>query len=204
MYTTRPGLILGFHGCDQQVGQNAIKGMDSLRPSINKYDWLGHGVYFWDTSLSRALQFAESRANSKRSKHIVRDPAVVGAVLNLGLCFDLLDFENLSYLRFAHKKLKQVCERNNIELPTNTFGGSDGDLLVRELDCAVIEWAHRLRAEKNLLEFDSVRSVFWEGKTLYQNAGFREKNHIQICIRNPNCIKGYFYPLKENESFRKV
>ena len=26
------------------------------------------------------------------------------------------------------------------------------------------------------------------------NAGFAEKNHIQICVCNPNCIKGYFLP----------
>ena len=25
-------------------------------------------------------------------------------------------------------------------------------------------------------------------------AGFAEKNHIQICVCNPNCIKGYFLP----------
>jgi len=25
-------------------------------------------------------------------------------------------------------------------------------------------------------------------------AGFKEKNHIQICVRNRNCIKGYFLP----------
>jgi hypothetical protein len=29
-------------------------------------------------------------------------------------------------------------------------------------------------------------------KPLYLNAGFREKNRIQICVCNPNCIKGYF------------
>lgn len=42
--------------------------------------------------------------------------------------------------------------------------------------------------------YDSVRGVFWEGKPLYPNAGFAEKNHIQICVCNPNCIKGYFLP----------
>ena len=36
--------------------------------------------------------------------------------------------------------------------------------------------------------------AFWEGHSLYPNAGFAEKNHIQICVCNPNCIKGYFLP----------
>lgn len=34
--------------------------------------------------------------------------------------------------------------------------------------------------------------MFTEGKPLYPGAGFHEKSHIQICVRNPNCIKGYF------------
>ncbi|SEK41780.1 hypothetical protein SAMN05421740_101809 [Parapedobacter koreensis] len=49
-------------------------------------------------------------------------------------------------------------------------------------------------------EFDSVRGVFWEGNPLYPTAGFREKDHIQICIRNIDCIKGYFLPLSRINS----
>lgn len=44
------------------------------------------------------------------------------------------------------------------------------------------------------LPYDSVRGMFVEGKPLYDDAGFREEDHIQICICNPNCIKGVFYP----------
>jgi len=69
------------------------------------------------------------------------------------------------------------------------------DLLIRKLDCAVIETIHAFNDEQKKKPYDSVRGVFWEGKDLYPNAGFKEKNHIQICIRNPNCIKGYFRPL---------
>ena len=53
----------------------------------------------------------------------------------------------------------------------------------------------------NKRDYDSVRGVFWEGKPLYPNAGFAEKNHIQICVCNPNCIKGYFLPRGIDEQF---
>jgi len=53
---------------------------------------------------------------------------------------------------------------------------------------------HKFNQEANKRAYDSVRGVFWEGKPLYPNAGFAEKNHIQICVCNPNCIKGYFLP----------
>ena len=73
--------------------------------------------------------------------------------------------------------------------------GITHDLLQRELDCAVIETLHTSLESENEQKFDSVRGVFWEGEQLYPNAGFKEKDHIQICIRNLNCIKGYFLPL---------
>ena len=49
----------------------------------------------------------------------------------------------------------------------------------------------------------SVNKYDWLGNDLYPNAGFKEKNHIQIAIRNPNCIKGYFIPRELDEKFAK-
>lgn len=73
-------------------------------------------------------------------------------------------------------------------------GGINGDLLLRYLDCAVIKALHDFNKTMNFQEYDSVKAAFWEGEELYPSAGFREKNHIQICIRNPKCILGYFLP----------
>ena len=79
-------------------------------------------------------------------------------------------------------------------MPENLPLVKNGDLIRRYLDCAVIETIHEFYKETNRPQFDSVRGVFFEGKELYKNAGFKEKNHIQIALRNPNCIKGYFIP----------
>ena len=54
MYTTRPGLILGFHGCDKSLVNDVLTGEKTLQDSDNEYDWLGHGVYFWENSVARA------------------------------------------------------------------------------------------------------------------------------------------------------
>lgn len=53
----------------------------------------------------------------------------------------------------------------------------------------------------NKMPFDSIRGVFTEGKAIYPKAGFVEKTHIQLCIINPNCIKGYFAPLSYNVEY---
>ena len=202
MYSTRPGLILGFHGCDESVVMKVLTGEEPLKRSTNKYDWLGHGGYFWENSPSRAMEFAiHLHKHPNRSKGNIVKPAVIGAVIDLGYCLDLLDFDNLQMLKSTYE-LMQLSKF--VDFPENKVIGGIDDLLLRELDCAFIETLHRLKEKSLQPPFDSVRGVFYEGKELYPNAGFREKDHIQICIRNPNCIKGFFLPRKLDGDYPKV
>ncbi|MBC7449178.1 MAG: hypothetical protein H7330_14090 [Hymenobacteraceae bacterium] len=191
MYTSRTGLTLGFHGTDEAIAQAVLNGRAELKAQNNPYDWLGNGIYFWDNSPSRALQWATEL--SVRPKSHIRKPAVIGAILDLGHCLDLLDYDNLAYLHEAHQLLVTTLEATSTRVPVNS--GKTHDLLFRELDCAVIETLHASFAVEQKPAFDSVRGVFWEGDPIYHTAGFREKNHIQICVRNLDCIKGYFLPL---------
>lgn len=197
MYSKRTGLIIGFHGCDISVRDKVVcKKGEILKSSDNEYDWLGGGVYFWENNYERAYEFAkflkENPPHNKKQK--IKTPAVIGAIIDLGFCLDLLDSSNLKLLKESYKILKQLKEKQNLEIPQNVPLVKNGDLLKRNLDCAVIELIHQHRKEKELQSFDSVRGVFFEGNELYPNAGFREKNHIQIAIRNPNSIKGFFIP----------
>ncbi len=201
MYSTKPGLILGFHGCDESIVEKVLKGDDDLIKSQNEYDWLGNGIYFWENSAERAYDFAKELMNTSRNKSI-KKPAVIGAVINLGYCLDLIDFSNLQLLKEGYEILEQTYLNNNMELPQNIPVKNSSDILIRKLDCKVIETIHQ--GMINRKQFDSVRSVFWEGNELYKTAGFKEKNHIQICIRNPNCIKGYFLPRILNEEWDRV
>jgi hypothetical protein len=74
-------------------------------------------------------------------------------------------------------------------MPEN-IGGQD--LLLRKLDCAVINSLHSAREESAVAPFDTIRGVFTEGEHIYPNAGFRRKTHIQICVRDEDKIKGVF------------
>jgi len=40
--------------------------------------------------------------------------------------------------------------------------------------------------------YTTVRAMFPEGSELYPGAGFRDKTHIQICVRDPEQILGVF------------
>jgi hypothetical protein len=79
------------------------------------------------------------------------------------------------------------------DIPENV--GSTPDRLGRFRDRAVIEFMHTLRAQGGLPAYDTVRAAFPEGDRLYDGAGFTARSHIQIAVRNPACIKGYFKPI---------
>jgi hypothetical protein len=164
-----------------------------MYPSRNRHDWLGSGIYFWENNYARAMDFATNPPGKKKFDA----PSVLGAVIDLQFCLDLLDSAWLERVKFSYHSLSISAETIGLELPHNKAVKNSNDLLIRELDCAVIEYLHLMRIERGLKPFDSVRGVFIEGQELYPGAGFHDKNHIQICIRNPNCIKGFFLPRDE-------
>ena len=215
MYVS-PGVVVGFHGCDRTVFDSVIKNGSSISGSENDYDWLGHGVYFWEGSYERALDWA------KRSEKI-KKPAVIGAFIKLGNCIDLLDAEHLEKVKSTYEIYKLECHQLGVELPKNRVLVDDISF-VRDLDCQVILRLQQLNNElitqdlnlpnmagqnkrkvQNHPEFiDSVRGMFPEGDELYEGAGFRDKNHIQLCIVNPNCIIGFFDPIHRNNWYKSI
>lgn len=193
MYAKLPNLVLGFHGCSFETYKNVLHKHQQLKKSDNTYDWLGNGIYFWENSYQRAYEWAINRYKE--------NAAVLGAIIDLGLCLNLTDYNSTDILKQGYEMLKMKCEASGIELPQNKYGKGKTDLLLRDLDCAVIQQIHDYNHETGKNAYDSVRGVFTEGKEIYPGAGFVEKTHIQICIVNPNCIKGYFAPLAYNEEY---
>ena len=118
----------------------------------------------------------------------------MGAILDLGHCLDFTDARYLALLPPAYKRLAEATEAAGGPIPENLPLDGHGELLMRKLDCAVISMIHQDREDSDECPFDSVRGVFWEGDDAYPNAGFKEKNHIQIAVRNPNSLKGFFIP----------
>jgi hypothetical protein len=190
MYRNQP--IYGFHGLDKDIGLRILNQEQEFKHSDNQYDWLGDGIYFWENNLARAWQYAETARARKNSS--IKTPYVLGAILELGNCLYLLNQKYLDFLAKSYDLLKERFLEGK-QLPKNTgFNQNDFDFKKRELDCAVIRMAHSYMQESCGIHFDSVRAAFWEGGELYEGAGFRKQNHIQIAILNPNCIKGVFLP----------
>jgi hypothetical protein len=183
---SRP-LVLGFHGCDRAVAQRVVAGRSELHKSENDYDWLGHGIYFWEESPERALLWAnEERA--RRGK--IKSPAVLGAVILPGRCLNLVEAEASALVKAAYAAYRAVCTTSGEPEARNR----GHDLRARYLDCAVFETLHRLRENEGAAPFDTVRGFFVEGSELYPGAGIRDRDHVQICVRSSKKIVGYFLP----------
>ena len=91
-----PNLVLAFHGCDKSTYDSILTNNEILHNSTNSYDWLGNGMYFWEQNLERAWQWAQESAENAHSS--VKDPAVVGAVIDMGYCLNLLDSRSIELL----------------------------------------------------------------------------------------------------------
>jgi hypothetical protein len=195
MYSSLPTFVVGFHGCDKEVQEKVLLNKEGLCPSENDYDWLGNGIYFWENNPERALQFAEliKKFPDKHSTKI-NESAVIGAVIDLGSCLNLVDARYIKMLNDGYKTLKETVEKAGAQLPVNKVPDTGGHPLIRNLDYAVIQTVHKGRETAGQLPFDTVRGVFQEGKEIYTGSGFKTKTHIQLCVKNPNCIKGYFHP----------
>ncbi|MCW3085312.1 MAG: hypothetical protein JWP12_2678 [Bacteroidetes bacterium] len=206
MYDVRPNLVIGFHGCDLSVRDQLLNNPNEFIMSKKPYDWLGHGMYFWENNHERAMEWAQN----KKKRGDIETPAVIGAVLSIGRCFDLIDSQYIQMLKeyyglmdFEYKAIGAVMPQNK-----DVKFDKHKDKLLRELDCEVIEFMHE-NIRKNILKgksekgyspykmFDSTRGVFEESGPAFPGAGIKEKTHIQICIRNSNCILGFFLKREE-------
>jgi hypothetical protein len=189
MHSLAASFVLGYHGCDRDTGEKLLQN-EAFRPSENTYDWLGSGIYFWEANPDRALDWAREVIRRNQSKDgFDKEPFVVGAIINLGFCLDLISSNGSRALQLAYLGLQDDLIEAGDDIPENSGGD---DLLLRKLDCMVINYLHQSRKKFAEQSFDTVRAVFTEGDLLYPTAGFRRKTHIQICVRNQECIKGVF------------
>lgn len=187
-------LVVGYHGCDRSLVERIVLQGESLQPSDNRYDWLGKGIYFWEHGYQRALEFA----GWKKSRGEVAEPAVLGAYIHLGRCFDLADTWATSLLPDFHASLVADLDVIGQPTPENRKAGSDDfDLVLRNLDCAVFNHGmalHDATSGSGSPYFQTVRGVFVEGGPAFPGAGVQKKNHAQIAVRDASCILGYFVP----------
>jgi hypothetical protein len=169
-------VILGFHGCAPDFAESLYRAevpVASWRPSRNVYDWLGHGIYFWEHAPERARAWGPG--------------GVVGAVIQLGRCLDLTDTRHMDDLAEAYEDLKRSFRRRKKALPENRG-------LRRELDCLVVNRVIRLSRRIPGRDVQTVRCPFLEGKPAFPGSAILRESHVQLSVIDPDCILGVFRP----------
>lgn len=184
-------VVLGYHGCTTPEGvafaQRLLMGEAKIgewRPSANEYDWLGHGIYFWEHSPARARQWAGPEGS------------VIGAVIQLGRCFDLTDLEYTGLLKETFESLAKLYDEQELALPKN----EGRDLKLRKLDCLVINQFMDMMDNEVIgggeeqYRFQTIRCPFEEGYEAFPGSMLKTETHIQISVRDAACILGVFRP----------
>lgn len=182
-------LVLAYHGCNQSVADEVLLKGGALKQSQKSYDWLGNGIYFWEHGPERALEWAQGRKKAK-------NPTVVGAIIHLGNCFDLLDRKATKLLSEVYPDFLDGMRGLGQKVPKNeSLNPDDRDFLLRRLDCSVLNWAlGSIDQNQDSPTYDSVRGLFQEDEPAFEGSAIKLKSHIQIAVRNPSCSLGYFRP----------
>lgn len=170
--------VVAFHGTRKSAAEKLISGT-AFGKSENDDDWLGHGIYFWEYAPQQAWWWAERRYGAA-------DAAVVGSLVRLGRCIDLLDPSNASLLVAAHAELDEALTSagQTIKHNANTH---------KYRDCAVFNYLFAKLEQSNIL-VESARAVFVPLKAgkglprLWARSGVFRGAHIQLSVREPNNI----------------
>ncbi|MBF0393767.1 MAG: hypothetical protein HQL38_13900, partial [Alphaproteobacteria bacterium] len=115
---------------------------------------------------------------------------VIGAAIHLGRCLNLMSRHAYDAIAHSYKALECKFQTAGIPLPNNGRTG-----MRRNLDCAVIQHVHQMRANAvptPLRPYDTVRGLFIEGAEAFPGSMLRRNTHVQICVRETRVIKGYF------------
>lgn len=183
--------VLGYHGCEKSVGEAILRGdTDHLERSENSWDWLGKGVYFWEADPKRGYEWAFDYCRRKGTG----TPMVIGAVIHLGNCLNLMDRTSLETLRVTYEEYKVVHEsaKPGMPLPVN-----HGDKR-HKLDCQVINHLHEAIEQASargvaITPYDTVRGLYQEDDPVFPGSMIMERTHIQIAVLTPEAsIQGYF------------
>lgn len=170
--------VLAHHGTSRLHAEKILA--EGFVASVNAWDWLGDGIYFWETNFYRARAWAVQNH---------KDAVVVEVEIDLEDCFDLTNPEWFALLnRNADRILAQQKAAGLAPLKqTDLFHGKD-------------RYVINILAEAMLnagRPFKSVRGAFSEGSPAFPSSAIFSQSHVQIAVRDPSVIHNLVvHPIK--------
>lgn len=155
-----------FHGTSVALSKDIVN--EGFKPSTGERQFLGDGVYFFESSIAHARGWA-------RPKFHPGPIAVFRAVVNLGRCLDLHDIEHRELLRKTRDKLQQSGKKITDAFVINF----------------VAENFHLVDSVRATFSDPKYGKLFDESK-------FTAHSQLIICIRNLRNILEYYLEYEES------
>lgn len=167
-----PIIVDGYHGTTREAAQLLLS--QEFAPSANPWEWLGHGVYFWQDAPRRAREWAREWLARKNYHGPV---AVVGARIQLNNFVDLLDLEGSDFLR---RVATSFVSRPSDRIPKNKPPRNN-------LDCAVFNFATTMLSSEGIA-VAGYRAACVEGEPLVEDSPIFTRSHVQLAVLDQSCI----------------
>jgi hypothetical protein len=167
-----------------------------LVPGENYWDWLGHGIYFFEAGKHHAHAYAEKYCDGG-------PPCVVEAEINMNGCLDFFDLPAKAKYVEEYDAYYHVFGRENMKRLRQ-------DDRRRPVDCAVFNFMYA-NLEQEGVPVPVVRCMFESGGPAWEDhdeadprrrlssSGVSALGHVQILVRDPAAIIG---PLRPSEDLR--
>lgn len=147
-------------------------------PSVNEWDWLGHGVYFWQDAPIRAFRWAQERLD---------DPVVVAAQIRLDGFVDLLDQRGVKTLQDFAADFEKKEQATRL---ANASGANRLDCAVFNFATGVLSWLGE--------EVTGYRAACVEGKPLTPGSPIYDLSHVQLVVIDHRAIlETWIVPIDE-------
>jgi hypothetical protein len=166
-------------------------------PSTNTDDWLGRGIYFFDSAPLRARTWARYRWQGGTDQ-----PAVLRATIDLNGCIDM--FDSMAFAAFRKKYSEFLAHEQSHGASYVQAGLLVADGLVFTTDSgetdprkrppirnfrdrAFLDWFVGHMADGGV-QVRSIRGVFLDGKALFPTSFLFDWAHVQIAVLDPAAI----------------
>ena len=168
-----PLTAIGYHGTTEEAADKLVR--ENFQLSENSWEWLGHGVYFWQDAPKRAREWARSWLSLR--KKYDGPVAVVAAEIDLTDFVDMLDLEGVQRMREVVESFAQQ---------------DDGSTRVNEppknyLDCAIFNVATKMLSSEGL-QVAGYRACCVEGTRLVENSPIYDRSHVQLAVLDQSTI----------------
>jgi hypothetical protein len=194
--------VYGYHGTTLRAANAIMADPMQFQPSHSAGDWLGQGIYFFENSFRKGIEWADRTVDKRIKIGHTEDPAVLGCEIDLSICLDLCDPRHsedfLSWIaanfdlasaplqhgpRLLTFASKEISVSDLPDRSPKNRGLYRHPHKVNVLDKVLIDaFIDALPTSKR---FSTVRAPFNSGRQLFPNSYLFHNSQVQIAVRDP-------------------